>query len=230
MITFSIKTKKGRKIKKISINCINCYEELTLAKWVELTKYTDDELDMFRLFSVFSGVSHEWLMSCKQQGLEEIVYNGVQWYVEDTVKLHELDVPEHIIIQDISVPIPESIGDKTLGQKFMLNKYVKNGVKIEDALPVILAIYLEPEYRIKKVELETGKLYKDFTDEEIQLTQWSEENTLNFVSDCENVSVLYAYPVSVFFLNSRKSWRVFGVNVSNPFKLLAAKRGRQLTR
>lgn len=224
MLTFNTKTKRGRKVTKQSIECIDCWEELTVKHWISLSKLEGKELDFFQVFSVFSGIDYKVLMSINDKNLERKIYQGVNWFFEEPVDLDKVPLPEQVVYNKTAIPIPKHFGSKTIGQKFMLNKHIKSKMSMEEMIPIVLAIYLEPEYKIKRKEIELGKMHIDFTEEERALVAWSPEKTAHFIKVCEDFPIMEAYPIASFFLGLRKHPKRLGLKVLNLFQTRRASR------
>jgi len=206
MIEFKIKTKKHKTSKKTeaqSIQCVDSWTEVTVKHWQELSNH-HDSLDMIRVFSVFTGLDYDMLMNSPDGELTNQISKSLNWFYEaDENYLTDLDLPSHVIHNGIAIPIPTNLGAKTIGQKLILSKYLENkDLSYSDLIPVALSVYLEPEYRRTKLELDTGKSHLEFTDEQIRSVQFNWERGEPFIEECMGLKLVEAYPVARFFLTS----------------------------
>lgn len=184
MLELKIKTKKETVSKKIP----ESWKECSLGMWMRLREW--DGKDYVKGFSLIMDIDYDIISRSKSKKLYRTLFDVISW-TGQSVDWENLKVPEFLTINKKDIQIPPNLGAHTLGQKILVHEAMLRGDNITQALPVALAVYLDPLYH-----------GSDF----------DRERSIKFEKTILELPVLEAYPAGIFFLTKLLPSQNYGIS------------------
>jgi len=168
--------------------------------WMRLREW--DGKDYVKGFSLIMGIDYDIISRSKSKKLYRTLFDVLSW-TGQYVDWAKLEVPEFLTIGEKDIQIPKDLGAHTLGQKILVHQAMLERDNVTQALPVALAVYLDPLYH-----------GSDF----------DRDRSIKFEETILKLPVLEAYPTGIFFLTRLLPSPSYGI--SDLLRLL----GRSLQR
>lgn len=146
--------------------CPSCYEEIKTRHYLPFQKVcsqADDvaDLDFFQLFNVFTDKTFTDYTRTVEN---EIALNNVlSWVITQDFKFSTI-LPKVLVFKGHTIPIPQEIGELSIGQNIHLRRdYIDRSKILEENLSIAASIYLQPIIDNKQFSLKRAiEIAKEF--------------------------------------------------------------------
>lgn len=163
-------------------SCPSCYEEIKTRQVVRLVKEVDQTLDIADQdhIKIFCILTDSPFTSLERTVENEITFqNAIGWYFYQDFKLSTI-LPKVLVFKGHTIPIPQEIGELSIGQNIHLRRdYIDKSKILEENLSIAAAIYLQPA---------------------IDKAQFSIKRAIEIAKEFDEMPAYLIYPIGFFFL------------------------------
>lgn len=154
-----------------------------MSQYRQIVKHADD-LNAFRLLSIFSGVDYRTVINIDADKFDNRLFDVFQFVIENPLNVHGItEYPEVIEIGKRLIKIPSDPGRCSIGQKLNLQaaarEAIESGKPHCDLILYACAVYLQPV---------------------IQATVFDDEQIEVVMKIIDELPVMLVYPIGGFFL------------------------------
>lgn len=125
------------------LNVPESYSELTFKQYIDIA-YSDGLSDAHFLAAIV-GMNVDDFVKIKDSDVDIKIFAEIDWVTEPP-KFDKNKIPSSIRINGKSIKIPKDIGYETYEQKVAVTNYITPGMKDQEIMAYMIAVYLYPGY------------------------------------------------------------------------------------
>jgi hypothetical protein len=154
MIPFNLKDKNSETT--LQFNLPSSWQEITLGQMIDWEhESSSGPISLCKQLEILTGIEEQTWLNCSILSLDKMLLPYLEWMKEPVNELDFAGVPDSVVIDGETIPVPKNIELKSFGQyitfKMKMEEAMKKNDKGEleridiDFIPLAIAIYLYPE-------------------------------------------------------------------------------------
>ena len=161
MTPFSLKDKNSDT--ELQFNLPSSWQEITLGQMIDWeNESATGPISFCKQLEILTGIDEDTWVNCSILSLDKMLLPHLEWMKKPVNELSFAGVPDHVVIDGETIPVPKNIELKSFGQYITFKMKMEEAIKKNDKgdferidinfIPLAIAIYLYPEHTFDDIK------------------------------------------------------------------------------